>query len=88
MMMRLCYLFLTIPFLATAQSQTNYWYFGNKAGLNFKYFPPRIWNNSQMKVFGGGVTVSDSTGKLLFYTNGTQFGIINIGLLGKVFTLI
>lgn len=69
-MMRFCYILLIFPFFATAQNQTNYWYFGNKVGLNFNYSPPRVWNNSQMQVFGGGVTVSDSTGKLLFYTDG------------------
>ena len=64
-----CMLILNIT-SSFAQNQTNYWYFGNKAGLNFNFSSPKVWNNSQMNTYGGGTTVSDSLGKLLFYTNG------------------
>ncbi|WP_242928594.1 gliding motility-associated C-terminal domain-containing protein [Pontibacter vulgaris] len=56
---------------ALAQKQTNVWYFGNaKAGLDFNQAPPRVLSNGAMVASEGVATMADSTGKLLFYTNG------------------
>lgn len=52
-----------------AQKQNNIWYFGNKAGLNFNTEPPTPLEGS-MYAFEGCAAISDSTGGLLFYTNG------------------
>ncbi len=56
-------------FVAKAQ-QANIWYFGDHAGLNFNTTPPSALTNSQMYTHEGCATVSDSTGNLLFYTDG------------------
>lgn len=50
--------------------QANYWYFGDKAGLNFNNIPPTALTDGQMSTTEGCATVSDSTGHLLFYTDG------------------
>ena len=67
-----------LPFLLIAfashftceAQQANYWYFGDKAGLNFNNTPPTALTNSQMSTTEGCASVSDSTGNLLFYTDG------------------
>ncbi len=50
--------------------QANIWYFGDHAGLNFNTSPPTALMNSQMYTHEGCATISDSTGNLLFYTDG------------------
>ncbi len=54
------------------QKQSNFWYFGKKAGLDFTNFDPMPLNNSQMDTPDGVASISDNTGKLLFYTNGVS----------------
>jgi len=64
---------LMILFLAKgvfAQGEWNNWYFGNKAGLNFQPNPPSVLLNSGLNYQGGIAVVSDSSGQLLFYSNG------------------
>ena len=65
--------FLTTLLYCSAQ-QNNIWYFGRKAGLNFNSFSgqaiPSILTNSAMIANEGCSSISDSTGNLLFYTNG------------------
>lgn len=69
-------LFLFFIIIAYGQKQGNIWYFGDHAGLNFNTsfptplldgqtdFPlPNEWNE-------GTSVISDSSGSLLFYTNG------------------
>ncbi|MBO6517744.1 MAG: gliding motility-associated C-terminal domain-containing protein [Bacteroidia bacterium] len=53
-----------------AQKQANIWYFGNKAGLDFNYSPPKALTNSAMNTAEGCASVADGNGKLLFYTDG------------------
>ena len=58
------------PFLLS-QGEWNNWYFGNHAGLNFGAGMPAPLINSQMWPTGRCPAIeSDSTGALLFYTNG------------------
>jgi hypothetical protein len=60
------------------QKQANNWYFGDHAGLDFNTSPPTPLLNGQtgfpfapvMLWNEGCSTISDSTGALLFYTNG------------------
>ncbi len=76
------FLILTISILAvltsSAQNQGNIWYFGVQAGLDFNNVPPtplldgqtdfplpNEWNE-------GSSSISDSSGALLFYTNGEK----------------
>jgi gliding motility-associated-like protein len=46
------------------------WYFGQKAGLNFKSTPPAPITSSGMIAPAGASSISDPTGHILFYTNG------------------
>lgn len=55
---------------AFASKQTNVWYFGANAGLDFKTNPPTPIGNSAMNTTEGCASVSDKNGTLLFYTNG------------------
>jgi gliding motility-associated-like protein len=61
------------PFISFSQGkQANIWYFGFKAGVDFNAgSPPAVLLNSQM---GNGETgcasIADSTGQLLFYSDG------------------
>ncbi len=52
------------------QKQNNHWYFGNKAAIDFVTDPPTELKNSKMIAIEGCSSISDSTGELLFYTNG------------------
>jgi len=63
-------LIFLLAFKQTTAQQANYWYFGDRAGLNFNNTPPTALTNSQMSTTEGCATVSDSTGNLLFYTDG------------------
>lgn len=60
---------------ALGQGQTNVWYTGNGAGLDFNTVPPtrlQDGNSGLMTFTGEGVgSMSDANGSLLFYTNGT-----------------
>jgi hypothetical protein len=55
------------------QNETNIWYFGDKAGLDFSTEPPTILNNGAMVAEEGCLSISDSVGNLHFYTNGAKF---------------
>lgn len=53
-----------------AQNETNHWYFGNKAAMNFTGGIRSILNDSQMDAPYGTASMSDKQGNLLFYTDG------------------
>ena len=64
---------LILFFLSTqAQKETWHWYFGNKAGIDFNSGFAVADNNSNMFAGEGVSSISDSSGNLLFYTNGTM----------------
>jgi hypothetical protein len=69
-------LFCAIPFVVSSQNQGNIWYFGDHAGLDFNFNPPVALLDGQTDFHyccgwnEGSSTISDSTGTLLFYTNG------------------
>jgi hypothetical protein len=54
-----------------AQKETNIWYFGEYAGLDFNMGFPVALTNGQLSTLEGCATISDSNGNLLFYTDGT-----------------
>lgn len=56
--------------LSFAQNDTNNWYFGNKAGLNFGNGETTILNDGMMSTPAGCASISDDEEQLLFYTNG------------------
>jgi gliding motility-associated-like protein len=55
-----------------AQNQANIWYFGTKAGLDFKQSPPTVLYNNILNASEGVASIADNNGKLLFYTNGIR----------------
>ncbi len=56
---------------ALAQKQANIWYFGNtRSGLDFNQTPPHVLRDGAMVASEGVASMADSTGSLLFYTNG------------------
>lgn len=64
--------FLLLPIIAIAQNETNNWYFGDHAGLNFNYGQFSQLNNSNMSTPAGCSSFSNSSGEILFYTNGNM----------------
>lgn len=53
-----------------AQGETNIWYFGQNAGLDFNGGTPVALTNGQLATDEGCATISNSSGQLLFYTDG------------------
>ncbi|MCL9806453.1 T9SS type B sorting domain-containing protein [Flavobacterium amniphilum] len=86
-------LFLFLFFCVTvmySQGETNIWYFGNKAGLDFNSGIPVALTNSQMDTHEGCAVLSNSAGQMLFYSNGVnvwnknhQIMLNGSGLLGN-----
>ncbi len=52
------------------QYETNRWYFGDNAGLNFTNGTPTAVIDGTLKTIEGVATISDGNGNLLFYTDG------------------
>ncbi|MCF6365705.1 MAG: gliding motility-associated C-terminal domain-containing protein [Bacteroidales bacterium] len=61
---------LVLNFISFSQHESDYWYFGNYAGLDFSSGKPEPLINGQLKNYEGCAVASDSAGNLLFYTNG------------------
>lgn len=53
-----------------AQGEANIWYFGQNAGLDFNSGVPIALTNGQLVTDEGCATISNSSGQLLFYTDG------------------
>jgi uncharacterized protein (TIGR02145 family) len=62
-------LFLSPVFLS-AQGEFNKWYFGANAGIDFNSTPPSALPASAMNTMHASVSVADSLGSLLFYSQG------------------
>ena len=66
-------LILTILFYSTfvfSQKEANIWYFGENAGLDFNSGTPVALTDGQLNTGEGCASISDSSGNLLFYTDG------------------
>src|SRR6185312_3073910 len=63
----ICYVALTGT--ALAQKQNNVWAFGDQMGIDFNTTPPSAIQPA-MITYGGSASVSDTSGQLLFYTQG------------------
>ena len=64
-------LLLFIGLQTFSQKQANIWYFGNFAGVDFNFSPPRPLTDGQLDTYEGCSTFSDSDGNLLFYSDGS-----------------
>ena len=53
-----------------AQGEANIWYFGERAGLDFNSGSPVALTNGKLSTTEGCATISNSSGQLLFYTDG------------------
>ncbi|MBU3011873.1 PKD domain-containing protein [Polaribacter vadi] len=82
-------IFLLITYLSYGQRETENWYFGKLANINFANGKPVVINDSEMHAPKGSTTISDKNGNLLFYTQGIfvfnkyHYGIPNGGKLGS-----
>lgn len=65
----LCFL-LGLPKISLAQKEANNWYFGENAGISFNYGSPVALTNGKLFTYEGCATISNSNGRLLFYTDG------------------
>jgi gliding motility-associated-like protein len=63
-------LLLLCPLLGFSQNETDNWYFGQQAGLNFSDGNFSILTDGAMNTPAGCSAISDFEGNLLFYTNG------------------
>ena len=55
-----------------SQNENKVWYFGSAAGLDFNTSPPTILTNGAMSTSEGCASIANSSGSLLFYTDGTK----------------
>lgn len=60
---------LVIPLFLFSQGENDNWYFGNKAAVKFSASAAVSLSNSNMEALEACGTISDSSGKLLFYMN-------------------
>ncbi|MBL4657276.1 MAG: hypothetical protein JKX73_04695 [Flavobacteriales bacterium] len=68
-----CLLVLTCTYASLsdfAQNESNVWYFGNGAGLNFNSGQPKVLQGGSLFTTEGCASISDKSGNILFYTDG------------------
>jgi hypothetical protein len=66
----LLFFFLSV-LLTTKAQRANIWYFGGNAGLDFNAgSPPTALTNGQLSTSEGCASLCDTSGKLMFYTDG------------------
>ena len=63
--------FSLLTLAISAQKEANYWYFGKNAGIEFKGGKPEALENGALSTNEGCTVISDASGKLLFYSDGT-----------------
>ena len=66
----LLYLILLTGILSFGQKQSNIWYFGVEAGIDFNSGVPVPLTDGAMDQFEGCASIADTSGALLFYTDG------------------
>lgn len=79
------YLFVFYCVPAFTQGESNIWYFGVNAGLNFNTNPPTPLLDLPVGTYSseGCSSISDSNGSLLFYTNGEKVWNRNFQLMSN-----
>jgi len=68
----ICFCFTLFLGHTSAQKEGNIWYFGKNAGIDFNTGAAFALVDGAMNTLNGCATISDATGKLLFYTNGIE----------------
>jgi PKD repeat protein len=79
---------LPFSFNAFSQKEANNWYFGEYAGITFNGDTVKSLTNGKLTTLEGCATISDKSGKLLFYTDGITIwdkdhSMMASGLLGN-----
>ena len=69
-MKKILFFFILTSF--TYAQESDNWYFGFGAGLNFSTEPPTVLFDGQINQTEGCATISDNQGNLLFYTDGIR----------------
>lgn len=64
------FFFILFTSFVYSQGEANIWYFGQNAGLDFNSGAPVALTNGQLVTDEGCATISNSSGQLLFYTDG------------------
>ncbi|WP_179352963.1 T9SS type B sorting domain-containing protein [Winogradskyella vidalii] len=64
------FIFVFCTHLLFCQNESNIWYFGRHAGVDFNSGSPEILLDGALDTNEGCATISDSNGDLLFYTDG------------------
>ena len=62
--------FLLLSGILFAQKESNIWYFGGYAGLDFNTNPPTALTNGALGTLEGCASIADNNGNILFYTDG------------------
>ena len=62
---------VSFPVLSLAQSTSDWWYFGQNAGVHFTANGPVADTNGALWTSEGCSAVSDENGDQLFYTDGS-----------------
>jgi gliding motility-associated-like protein len=63
-------IFVALGGFSFGQNENAKWYYGWKHGIDFMTNPPSVILNSAMLAPEGSASIADSTGNLLFYTDG------------------
>ncbi len=63
-------LILLLPVFGFSQGEWNQWYFGKYLSLDFNSGSPVQISNNAMLAIGGTISISDSLGNILFYSDG------------------
>jgi gliding motility-associated-like protein len=63
---------VSFPLFSEAQKEYDIWYFGENAGVDFNTGNPVVLTNGQIDTEEGTSVICDSTGNLLFYTDGEK----------------
>lgn len=63
-------LFLLYTSFVLGQGESNIWYFGFNAGLNFNTTPPTPLTDGALSTYEGCASIADKNGVLVFYTDG------------------
>lgn len=71
LMKKFLFIFISLFLIhANAQKEANNWFFGQNAGLSFESGSPVAVSGGQLNTEEGCTSISNSSGDLLFYTNG------------------
>ena len=70
-MNNIIFILIFLPAVVFSQNEANIWYFGENAGIDFNSGSPVALTDGQLFTDEGCATISDTSGNLLFYTDGS-----------------